>query len=215
MKQLITTFTITSPLATTAFAGPIHDAAEEGDLAGVQAKLDKGADVNAKEEEGYTPLDFAIIYENTEIANLLLEHDGKSGAADSIQVAATVGNIEAVKRHLAAGVDVNAKSEVNGQTSLHTAANNGRKEIAEQLIDNGADVNAMEVWGATPLNLATGGGRKEIVELLITKGADVNANGGMFGTPLDRAIRNEQTKTADLLRELGGKTGEELKAEGN
>ena len=48
MKHLlITIIAVTSLLATTAFADPIHDAAWDGDLAGVQAELDKGVDVNA------------------------------------------------------------------------------------------------------------------------------------------------------------------------
>ena len=57
-------------------------------------------------------------------------------------------------------------------------------------------------------------GHKEVVELLIAKGADVNAKGDGGTTPLDRAIINDETETADLLRKHGGKTGEELKAEG-
>ncbi len=57
MKHLLlTTLVTTWLLATTAFAGPIHDAARNGDLAGVQAALDKGADVNARNEDGKTPL---------------------------------------------------------------------------------------------------------------------------------------------------------------
>ena len=58
-------------------------------------------------------------------------------------------------------------------------------------------------------------GHKEVVELLIAKGADVNAKGDGGTTPLDRAIINDETENADLLRKHGGKTGEELKAEGN
>jgi len=54
---------------------------------------------------------------------------------------------------------------------------------------------------------------KEIVELLIVKGADVNAKNADGHTPLDRANANTG-KIADLLRKHGGKTGEELKAEG-
>jgi len=42
----------------------------------------------------------------------------------------------------------------------------------------------------------------------------VNAIGSLGRTPLDWAIRVKQTETADLLRKHGGKTGEELKAEG-
>ncbi|MDP7177344.1 MAG: ankyrin repeat domain-containing protein [Verrucomicrobiota bacterium] len=56
MKRTLLTIEVTSLLATTAFAGPIHDAARNGDLAGVQAALDKGADVNARNEDGKTPL---------------------------------------------------------------------------------------------------------------------------------------------------------------
>ena len=67
----------------------------------------------------------------------------------SIYVAASKGNIEAVKWHLDADADVNAKSE-NGWTPLHSAAWNSHKEIAELLIDNGADVNAKDEEGDSP-----------------------------------------------------------------
>ena len=56
------------------------------------------------------------------------------------EAAGSGGNIEAVKQHLAAGTDVNAKR--NGNTILQTAASGGNKEIVELLIANGADVNA-------------------------------------------------------------------------
>ena len=57
-------------------------------------------------------------------------------------------------------------------------------------------------------------GNKEVAELLIAKGADVNAKDDGGGTPLDLAIKRNHTETADLLRKHGGKTAEELKAEG-
>ena len=68
----------------------------------------------------------------------------------SIHEAAGTGNIEAVKQHLAAGTDVNAKGKYGG-TPLHTAAARGQKEIAELLIPNGAEVNAKDGNGWTPL----------------------------------------------------------------
>ena len=98
----------------------------------------------------------------------------------SIWVAAKAGEIEAVKQHLAAGADVNAKTD----------------------------------QGWIPLHLAALGGYKEIVELLISKGADVNAKDDIGRTPLDEAISYDETELADLLRKHGGKTSEELKAEG-
>ena len=115
----------------------------------------------------------------------------------SIWDAAEKGNIEAVKQHLAEGVDVNAKHGV-GQTPLREAARWGHKEIAELLIAKGADVNAK-----------TDGG----VAKPIPKEGQLGLHLFIL-TPLDDAIRRKQTATADLLRKHGGKTGEELKAEG-
>ena len=59
-----------------------------------------------------------------------------------------------------------------------------------------------------------GRGHKEIAELLIAAGADVNAQMNNGNTPLDWAIKYNHSETADLIRKHGGKTGEELKAEG-
>jgi len=68
------------------------------------------------------------------------------GSSVDIHEAAFDGNIEAVKQHLAAGADVNAKND-GGYTPLHYAAFNGHKEIAELLIAKGADVNAKDGIG--------------------------------------------------------------------
>jgi ankyrin repeat protein len=66
-------------LVGSAFADPIHDFAARGDLAGVQAELDKGVDVNAKNDFGETPLDIALFYNGeTELANLLRKHGAKT-----------------------------------------------------------------------------------------------------------------------------------------
>ena len=90
----------------------------------------------------------------------------------SIKDAITKGNIEAVKQHLAAGTDVNAKDK-DGRTPLYYSAHEGHKEIAELLIASGADVNAKDFLsrGRTPLHSAAEGGHREIAELLIAKGA--------------------------------------------
>ena len=62
----------------------------------------------------------------------------------SIHDAADSGNIEAVKQHLAAGTDVDAKdtSDSLGMTPFHYAVANGHKEVIELLLVKGADVNA-------------------------------------------------------------------------
>ena len=118
------------------------------------------------------------------------------------------GDIEAVRKHLDAGADVNTKDE-DGYTLLTVAVAYGSKEIVELLIFNGVDVNAKNDGGSTPLNIATAQGHKEIVELLIFNGVDVNAF-----DPQVREKSIEIYEVADILRKHGGKRGEELKAEG-
>ena len=91
----------------------------------------------------------------------------KSEAPDiSIHEAFKAGNIEAVKQHLAAGTDVNAKGPNAGLTPLHRAAYYGLKEIAELLLDKGADVNAKDDGGDTPLDVAMLGNDKETADLI-------------------------------------------------
>ena len=96
----------------------------------------------------------------TTIAAVLLVGCGKPTPDISIHEAASSGIIEAVKKHLAAGADVNAK--IGGETPLHFAALFGRKEIAEMLIAKGADVNTKDEFGYTPLHHAAWNGRTEI-----------------------------------------------------
>ena len=72
------------------------------------------------------------------------------GPSVDIWEAAKDGNIKAVKQHLAAGADVNAK-DGGGWTLLLLAVAGGHKEIVELLIDNGADVNGKDKLGWTPL----------------------------------------------------------------
>ena len=120
----------------------------------------------------------------TTIAAVVLVGCGPSVPDISMYDAAEVGNIDAVKQHLAAGTDVNAKDK-DGWTPLHPASYEGHQEIVELLIGKGADVNAKVEFG--PLQ-------------------------GM--TPLDSANNSGRTEITDLLRKHGGKTKKELEAAG-
>jgi len=218
---------------------PLHTATMDYHPEIIELLIAKGAIVNTKNVDGETPLDGAIRRKQTEVADLLRKHGGKTAeelkggepvveaaqpepptakAQDiSIHQAATSGNIEAVKQHLAAGADVNVKNDRGGYTPLHNAASGGHKEIAELFIAKGADVNAKSENGVTPLHWAALHGHKEIAKLFIAKGAHLNAKddlGKLGRTPLDWAISRNHIETADLLRKHGGKTGKELKGEG-
>jgi len=147
----------------------------------------------------------------TTIAAVLVVGCGPPPPDISIHDAAKKGNIEAVKQHLTAGTDINAKTKGYGWTPLfYATSGGGQKEIVELLIAEGADVNAKDKLGDTPLQVAAYQGHKEIAELFIANGAYVNAKSDNGRTPLDWA----DGETADLLRKHGAKTVEELKAEG-
>ena len=102
--------------------------------------------------------------------------------------------------------------------SIREAVKTGNIEAVKQHLDAGADVNAKGRYGRTPLQDAATRGLKKIIELLIAQGADVNTKievGDYIGlTPLDGSIQWEHPEAAELLRKHGGKTAEELKAEG-
>ena len=186
-----------------------------------------GADVNAKGLLGRTPLDWAIIGGKNELAALLRKHGGKRGeelkTAEPFPEATILeppiakttgipiieairkGNIEAVKQHLAAGMDVNGRDNW-GRTVLHKASGwQGQREIVELLISNGADVNAKRSDGAIPLHYAVYYDRMENVEILLSKGADLNAKDGdqNGATPLHEAAWRSRKEIVDLLISKG------------
>jgi cytohesin len=207
---------------------PLHQAAYWGNKKIAELLIDKDADVNATNNDFETPLDWAVMGGEKSIANLIRKHGGKTRkeleAAElgvSVEILPDIsihdaagardrkGNIEAVKQHLAAGKDVDARDKED-KTPLQHAAFHGHKEIVELLITEGADVNAKANSGMTPLHWVAVLGRKnEIVELLILNGADVNSKTRSGETPLDEAIKYKRTETAALFRKHGAKSGAE------
>ena len=178
----------------------------------VELLIAEGANVNAKSRDGYTPLDKASSRKRTETFDLLRKHGGKTRREliideYSIHTCVGIADVEAVKKRLADGVDVNAKGDA-GFAPLHVAVVSNRKlsdrkKIVELLLSNGADVNAKDDRGSTALHLAEDGD-KEIVELLLSNGADVNAKDDRGGTPLHNAAFLKGHKTvAELLIEKG------------
>ena len=91
----------------------------------IKRLIASGADVNAKNENGQTPLHWAVLEDRIEMAKLLI----------------------------ASGADVGAKNK-DGETPLHWAVDNDNIEIAKLLIDSGAKVNVKKRNGDTPLDWA-------------------------------------------------------------
>ena len=110
-------------------------------------------------------------------------------------------------------VGLEVRQRIDESNNIFLAAKNGNIGAVRQHLASGADVNLLRKWGGktwTTLHWAARYDHKEIVELLIAAGADVNARKKNGDTPLNVA----GDETAGLLRKHGGKTAEELKAEG-
>jgi len=181
----------------------IHLAAYLGDLDGIRSLVKETKDLEKRDKNGRTPLSYASLGGNAEIVRFLIDQSAKLDAADEKGMTplhyAALGNHEAtVRLLLASGADINADSDKG--TPLHMAvrsvrnpamSDNDQIDMAELLIDKGADLNVCSKIAGTPLHLAVGRVQKEMVKLLIAKGADVNAKGGeevKGGTPLHAAV---------------------------
>ncbi len=120
---------------------PLHNAAYEGNIAEVKRFLADGADVNAGDDQGVSPLMFA----------------------------ASNGRTEMIRVLLAEGAAVNAK-DILGNTALSLAVSTGT-ETVKLLVDAGADVNSRDIGDLTPLSSAIRMGRKEVADILRKHGA--------------------------------------------
>ncbi len=188
---------------------PLHLAAQNNNKEVVEALLDKGANVNAEDDKGETPLDLAT---NQDIQTLL------QNTAELLEVAKS-GNIQKVNSLINEGASVNATDQ-NGQTPLHLAAKNGHEEVVKALLNKGANVNAKDNDEQTPLNLAPNGdirtllidtalleavkkGEIDKVKSLIREGADVNALDTNLNNSLYWAVKNNHSTTAEVLLDNG------------
>ena len=106
---------------------------------------------------------------------------------ENIWVAIKTENREALKAHLASGVDLNTQDPQTGLTPLSWASFAGRLDIAEDIIKAGADVNAKNRDGGTALHEATFMGRDRVARALLRNGADVEATDDNGQTPLNLA----------------------------
>ncbi len=180
----------------------LRSAARYNNLYYARGLIDAGADVNAADSDGETPLHAAALY-------------------------ATMCDTRMLGLLINAGADVNAKTSL-GYTPLHHALRQriraryrvymhdvmvypspGEFEIlrklnaARLLIDMGMDVNAKDSAGETPLHIAARGNMDEIAVALILAGADANAKDNSGETPLHAAASENKAEAADALIAAG------------
>lgn len=135
----------------------LHEAVRAGEVARARELIAAGADANARDSYGATPL----------------------------MNAAHGGNVQMVRALIAAGADVNAVDDL-GWNAIHKAVYNsdqdrGFDEVVDVLAKAGCDVNAKIGYGIRPLMLAAGYGEAAVCQTLLENGADVLArnDGGL------------------------------------
>ena len=207
------------------------EAAAQGNLAEIEKLLAQGADVNARDTNGITPLMLASAEGYREIVMLLLgkgadasitNNQGETAMSltseetirkllrqhglprqntsiDDLCFAARIGDLQAIKNQLLAGIDVNGRGKER-ISALIEASLEGKSGIVEFLLEKGAEVNAQTEYGLTALMAASREGHLEIVKMLLQKGARIE-------------IRNSYGEDAKMLAEKNGyKTVSELLA---
>ncbi len=168
---------------------PLHWAVEERQYGAVKALLRLGADVNAQDGFGITPLHLAS---DSRIARLLLANQANvnalAGGSKPIHFLAGDGSSRSLTQLLTHGVDVDSRN-ANAETPLHLATYHGQVECARVLIASRADVNATDSQGRTPLHRAVWARRPALIALLLKSGAKTDVRGREGSTPLHVAAR--------------------------
>ncbi len=194
----------------------LHWAVYHDDVPSVKLLIQAGANVNATNRYGVTPLSLACMNGETAVVNLLLDADADPSLSVAgeppLMTAARTGQIGPVRALLSRGVDVNA-AQFKGQTALMWAAAEGHLEVVNALLDAGADFRTPIDTGFTPLFFAVREGRADVVRRLLTAGTDVNEvmqptkrirKGPTAGiSPLILAVENGHFDLAVMLLQAG------------
>ena len=159
---------------------PLADLIQNGERTAALALIDDGADVDATQGDGTTPLHWAVYKVDRELVAELLDRGAKADVTNEygsspLAEAAKLGDLGLVRQLLDAGADVESPNG-DGQTTLMLAARVGSLDIAKLLVERGADVNAKEAWrDQTALMWAVDGNFPELTQFLIDSGANINA----------------------------------------
>ena len=172
--------------------------------------LEAGANKDAMDCEGLTPLLVAAEKSHLHVVNVLLAAGAdatlRCGRTDSSAVgwAAYNGNVKMLKAIVEYGVHVDSAAST-GITALHEAVRTNQLGAIRCLIELGANPNVLDNLGRTPLHWAAGIGHTSAAQLLVAAGAKVNAAGKEGSSPLHEAAEKNRASMINVLLRAGAK----------
>jgi ankyrin repeat protein len=124
----------------------------------VKTLLLRGADINHKDELGFTPVHAATIKGTEEVLHALIEGGANLSLSDNgigapLHCAVQRKSLSMTEMLLKAGVEVNAK-DIHDRTPLLVAMNTGRSDLISLLFENGADPFIEDEGGSSPFHMA-------------------------------------------------------------
>jgi ankyrin repeat protein len=187
----------------------LQNAIVANDAERVRFLVTRGADVNARDGEGYTALINASRFGFDALAGVLLAHRADPNLADRasgwspLMYAAWGDDADLVRALVEHGAAIEARDH-DAMTALGIAAQNGKLKAAQALVTAGADLNgAVALGGYSPLMLAAISGSDELTAVLIAHGARVNAANPGGVTALMIAAAGNHFSIASILLKAG------------
>ena len=186
---------------------PIHLAAVSGSLEAIDLLLDQGVDIDIQDENGMTPLLFAISRRNW-AADHLIENGAdiklrSNNGWSPIHLSIVTRNNELAVKLIEQGAQVNVSLE-SGATPLHSAVSFGNTDLVKLLVEHGADIFAENIHGDQPMGWALNPNTYDATAFLIEKGADINHKNLRGSTLLHNvAGRGTAFENVNLLLDKG------------
>ena len=175
----------------------LHVAASEGSLAVVHCLIQRGAEVNALDRFGHTPLDDALKHGDPDVIHALQE--AHAVHSDTYERELHVSPEAAI----AAQLLVEAASEEARVALLLFAASRDDVERCRMLLDSGVLPSAMDYDRRSALHVAASDAAVAVVRLLVQRRADVNATDRWHRTPLDDAVTSGARESVITLERAG------------
>ena len=159
-----------------AVAGPLHDAARDGDRERAVRAMNNGAGVAELDEAGEPALLIAALAGHKNIVVLLLEKGAdievrNKGGLTALHAAAYGGHLDIVAFLVSKGALINDEKNFYHMSPLHAAAEEGHADVVAFLVAHKADIEAKERNGYTPLTQAGWRAHWDAAELLLRAGA--------------------------------------------